>query len=291
MNQHTGASSNSTLVTPEPETDSTGSPQATPAIPDDSMIASLEARIAAAMSTVSRTENASPLIGDTPRLLYRDRRDRLEQFADNQLRILAEVSQQVRGGDPPKAEALHHQLTRSFAQAKADSYAADWELAAYPLAVTIDEFLLDLKWPGQRWWEDHVLESTLFGTRIGSQRFFEMAGQLKSQRSHPMGATLLRIHHDCVAVGFRGLYSTANPALLAEPLGLPVNLSQWQAELHRAMVPWTQDSDASQEPDASDRHSIPGAAPLRYRAVTWILGGGCVVLLAINVLMWSGLGR
>lgn len=258
---------------------------------DETMIASLEARIAAAMAMASDASSAGSSADDNLRLLNQDRRDRVERFADHQLALLAEVCRRIDAGDPPSAERLHQQLMQSFAKAKAEGYAADWEHSAYPLAVTIDECLLELSWPGQRWWEDHVLESTLFGTRVGSQRFFELASQLKVARSHPIGPTLLRVYHECVAIGFRGLYATSTPAALAGPLGLPASLSQWRIALHRAMWQWAQEIEGPPRPDASRRRNIPGAPPLRYHLAMWILGGGVVLLLAVNALVWSGMGR
>jgi len=254
-------------------------------------IASLEARVTAALATATDASDLATATDSPSRLLYWDRRERLERFADQQLRTIHDVCQQIRVGDSPSAEQLHQHFVHSFTRSRTDGYAADWQLAAYPLAVAIDECLLEHFWPGQRWWENHVLESTLFGTRVGSQRFFEMANQLKLRRCHPMGPTLLRIHHECVAVGFQGLYATAAPVTLAEPLGLPASLSQWRIELHRTMVQWAQEMAAPPLPDAAQRRNIAGAPPLRHHRVTWILGASCVVILAVNALIWAGMGH
>lgn len=80
--------------------------------------------------------------------------------------------------------------------------AEEWQLASYALAAVLDELLIvDVKWSGSSWWENHPVEVELFGTRRRATEFFELA---KKAASFTVRDALV-IYAAAVAMGFRGI--------------------------------------------------------------------------------------
>lgn len=106
--------------------------------------------------------------------------------------------------------------------------AEEWHLASYALAAVADELLIvDIKWPGAEWWENHPVEVELFGTRRRATEFFDRATKAAS---FPV-RDALTVFAAAVAIGFRGIlrddqdqletWMRANGQVLKLPDGRP----------------------------------------------------------------------
>lgn len=92
-------------------------------------------------------------------------------------------------------ELLHEQAD----QARDLSLFEEWQKAKYLILVTADDLALSLDWPGRQTWR--LLETEIFQTQVGGNRFFELI-QDPAYRT----PDLFEIFYLCLAVGFRGKY-------------------------------------------------------------------------------------
>jgi type VI secretion system protein ImpK len=151
----------------------------------------------------------------------------------------------------------------------------EWKLAEYALVSWLDEMLVDTPWNGQDWWSNNVLEVALYQTRNCHERFYVLA--MEAAESSRRDA--LNVFHDCVVLGFRGLYR--NSALIADltrRYGLPPNVAEW---LRRAELSIRIGDD--RRPLAGALRTVQGARPLASseRAVwAWT---AAAILLALNI--------
>lgn len=100
----------------------------------------------------------------------------------------------------------------------------EWDLAEYALVSWLDEMLVDTPWNGQDWWSNNVLERTLYQTRECHERFYLLA----AQAAETARRDALQIFHDCIVLGFRGLYRQATGATeLTRRHGLPPTIAEW----------------------------------------------------------------
>ena len=177
-----------------------------------------------------------------------------------------------------------------------------WELASYALAAWIDEVLVDYPWKGASWWSNNVLEVELFGTRVCSVRFFELAAEAARQADRDA----LEVFHNCVVLGFRGMYAdTRQAANLAANLRIDSTLEGWLRSTEEMVVARIDsyqtvgyDNTAVEVGQETERigisstaaqtlvrqHRILQGAPpshLRSRLVWWSLA--VAVLLALNL--------
>jgi len=197
---------------------------------------------------------------------------------DQYLQRVLDVLDQLERGEPVDARSLHQQLVtflRDTGFSVADPQA--WRTSAYALAAWTDELLLETPWDGRHDWNERVLEVELYGTRVSSERFFQLAQEVASRPQHPS----LRVFYLCVLLGYRGIYARGDAATAAA-FGLPATLSQWMIEtrsrlrMHQAMplpsVPYRQ---------------VKGAPPLddRRRLVWWSIAAAALV--AANVTTYS----
>lgn len=204
----------------------------------------------------------------------------LDKFADDYMEFVIDLIESLSPDMHVDPRQLHGHLE---GQLRLGRRAVDsdeqWQLVAYALASWTDELLLQQDWPGKSWWNDHVLESTIFGSRVCSERFFELA---KSAAKDPSSG-ILRIYQDCVLTGFRGVYSLGDSArMITEPLGLPPTLSDWLSEVQHRI------GGASPVTIGRGQHrNLTGAPPMSYRKqiVWWALAAS--VLLVINVAVLS----
>ncbi|MEM9827800.1 MAG: DotU family type IV/VI secretion system protein [Planctomycetota bacterium] len=215
---------------------------------------------------------------------------RLECFADGYVRECLRLMERMRGDDSPDPATLHRLLADQLRQGRVACEGADWELAAYPLATWTDECLLSIDWPGKRWWVDHLLETSLFGSRIGGQRYFELSRRVAADSQHPTGPMLLRIYYECVALGFRGVYAIGGGAAFRESLKLPATLEHWQTETAQILSDWNRErslqSDEAKKETPRIGRTLTLAQPLvqRHRLVWWTCAA--VTLALLNGILW-----
>jgi type VI secretion system protein ImpK len=115
---------------------------------------------------------------------------------------------------PAELAGLAHQRLRLLLEAQATrarhrggAYGeALYQEAQYVMAALADEtMLLRVNWDGRAAWQDNLLETALFGSRIAGERVFERLDALvaDSSRASPELAT---IYLTALALGFRGRY-------------------------------------------------------------------------------------
>jgi len=133
--------------------------------------------------------------------------------------------------------------------------ADEWHLASYAIACVADELLIvDIKWSGAEWWENHPLEVELFGTRRRATEFFDRATKAAS---FPV-RDALTVYAAAVAIGFRGILRDT-----------PEKLETWMRANGQVL-------------------KLPeGRPPLRMRSVE--LGGAPPLRSPVTVI-WQGLG-
>ncbi len=77
--------------------------------------------------------------------------------------------------------------------------------ARYLKAALADEILLNTSWVGRDSWTNHLLEASLFRTRIAGERIFERIEQLLSSRE-PSLRPIAALYLSALALGFTGKY-------------------------------------------------------------------------------------
>jgi type VI secretion system protein ImpK len=152
----------------------------------------------------------------------------------------------------------------------------DWELAKYALVSWIDDLLIEAPWEGRLWWKENALEVELFNTRERATLFYSKA----KEASNLTRRDALEVFYVCVVLGFRGLYRDGSAVLLADQLGLPVDLESWAREASRSI----QLGQGRPPIDAMPRPGS-GAPPLEGKFV--LVGSSllCVVLAAFTAAM------
>ncbi len=208
--------------------------------------------------------------------------DSLDRFVDNYFEMTMDILERLERDENANGQQIHQALLGQL-QSGEDVIRPreDWEQATYALAAWTDELMLELPWPGRHWWRDHVLESSLFGTRLCSERFFTIAKS--TMRDRPR---VLRVYHDCVLLGFRGFYALESSAPVASELGIPATLEAWLREAQECLR-----DDHSEAVPAKLLVPLQGAAPMRGRrdTVWWSVAAG--TLLALNVTVYALLVR
>lgn len=92
---------------------------------------------------------------------------------------------------------------------KGGEYAASYfQEAMFIMGALADEFFLNLTWEGRQYWEDHLLESRLFGTHDAGDIFFKNLDNFLSARD-PMRHDLAEVYLLALGLGFQGKYRNA----------------------------------------------------------------------------------
>lgn len=202
-----------------------------------------------------------------------------DRFVDHYIETVLQVVEQLESEHAPDPQATHELFRQQLVEGRRLLGAGDlWEPVAFALSAWTDEMFLDLPWTGRTWWNDHVLEAELFGTRLCSERFFELARVAARDPSDGV----LRVFHDCVLLGFRGLYSLpSHGQSTAKQLGLPATLEQWLAEVQDRL------DDQSDGADPAKLHRrLAGAAPEdERRTIVW-WSVAAATMFAINVTVY-----
>ncbi|SMH63020.1 DotU family type IV/VI secretion system protein [Azospirillum agricola] len=116
------------------------------------------------------------------------------------------------GLTPADLAGLVHQRLRVLLEAQAararhwgGSYGESlYREAQYVMAALADEtMLLRVQWEGRAVWQDRLLETALFGTRVAGERVFERLDALLADDSR-VPADLATIYLVALALGFRG---------------------------------------------------------------------------------------
>ncbi|WP_431854394.1 DotU family type IV/VI secretion system protein [Azospirillum sp.] len=158
---------------------------------------------------------ASLLMGD------RGEHALLVQFGDFFAELLrlkyALAAGRLGGGDgltPADLAGLVHQRLRTLLEAQAVK-ARHWggaygetlyREAQYVMAALADEtMLLRINWDGRQAWQDRLLETALFGTRVAGERVFERLDALLEDSTRA-SSDLATIYLVALALGFRGRY-------------------------------------------------------------------------------------
>ena len=92
------------------------------------------------------------------------------------------------------------------ASQKGGEYATSYfEEAMFIMSALADEFFLNLAWEGRQYWEDHLLESRLFGTHDAGDIFFKNLDNFLGARD-PMRRDLAEVYLLALGLGFQGKY-------------------------------------------------------------------------------------
>lgn len=207
-------------------------------------------------------------------------REAIDQFADSYMEAVLHLMEGIERGVSPDAPDVHAALVRRLKNGRvAMRQHDDWNGVAYALAAWTDELLVDAEWKGRMWWRDHVLETHLFGSRLCSERFFLLA---KVAAKSPESG-VLRVFHDCVALGFQGVYALPEHAeVFAAQVGIAPTREQWIADAQTRLV----DATTTLSP-ARQRRLLDGAPPLDRRLhLVWWTVAACV-LIAVNITAWT----
>jgi type VI secretion system protein ImpK len=81
--------------------------------------------------------------------------------------------------------------------------------AQYVMAAFADDIFIHLDWEGRRAWTMNLLESTLFGSHVAGEKFFEKLDRLLRDRD-PADRSLAAVYLNALSLGFRGKYYGVN---------------------------------------------------------------------------------
>lgn len=176
-------------------------------------------------------------------------------------------------GTAESADKESAQIVAAFAAAARrlrGPRAEEWDLASYALASVLDELLIvDIKWPGSSWWENHPIEVELFGTRRRATEFFER-GKKAATYSVRDSLTLFAA---AVTMGFRGV-------LRDDPEGLKA----WMRANGQVLK-----LDEGRPPVRTRAGELAGAPPLSspVRIIWQGLLAAVAVIVAIVTAWWA----
>ncbi|MCA9024282.1 MAG: DotU family type IV/VI secretion system protein [Planctomycetaceae bacterium] len=202
----------------------------------------------------------------------------LAQSVDPVFTHVLDLLEQIEAGEDLDPRRVQMQIRDLIEQADASVGATQsWELARYAITAWIDEVLLDAAWSGHEWWSNNVLEVELFRTRDCSEQFYVKA---ELARSLP-NSQVLEVFYDCVVLGFRGIYRSAEIAqVIGRNDGLSESLEAW---LRRTSLAIEKKSQITPRVVG-----LPSGAPPRT-ARRWFVGTGFLLLalVVIDVLIYQ----
>lgn len=213
----------------------------------------------------------------------------LEQFVDDYLERLMALVDHLQLDTPIEPTEVHQTLLGSLTAIRESHHHTDsWDDAIYALVALTDELLLEMPWSGRTWWNDHVLEASLFGTRLCSERFYQLANRAARQPNGDVAGGVFRVFYDCVLMGFRGVYSSPELASsLTGELGIPATIEEWLGDASRRLS----DDGIGRCESARLHRSLHGAPPnADRRNLVWWAVAACTMLIA-NVTVYSLLLR
>lgn len=81
--------------------------------------------------------------------------------------------------------------------------------AQYIMVALADEVFLNLQWPGGDYWEEHLLESTFFGTHASGEIFFKRLDSFLMTQD-PVRKDIAQLYLLTLGLGFLGQYRDKN---------------------------------------------------------------------------------
>lgn len=201
-----------------------------------------------------------------------------ESAVDVYIQFVLDAMDRIENEQQVSESELHHKLLQFLRDGSVTvGEPKTWRITSYALAAWTDELLVETDWQGRQYWSDRVLEVELFGTRVASEKFFQLAQEVSQEANHPS----LRAFYLAVLLGFRGVYGRDGGVTAAE-FGLPPTLSQWLDDVRSRL----RAHHAASSPPVEHRR-ISGAPPLdlRRRIVWWSVAAG--TLMAVNVTVYS----
>jgi type VI secretion system protein ImpK len=117
------------------------------------------------------------------------------------------------------AESFRAHVKKVLATAERDArrlgYASeDVSLALYAVVTFLDESVLNSAQPMFASWPNRPLQEEIFGGHMGGEIFFQHLRQLLARQESEDTADLLEVFLLCLLLGFKGRYSTMEPAEL-----------------------------------------------------------------------------
>ena len=151
--------------------------------------------------------------------------------------------------------------------------AKDWELAGYAVAALADEILIvEIVWPGQPWWENHVLEMAAFGKRERATRFFDRA----EQAAELANRDALEAFMLAVVLGFKGKFRDQ-----------PDSLANWLRRQEQLVKPGQgRLSLPDTAPELSGAPPLSGRTNLLWASLAIAMALACVVV-AVAAPFWQ----
>ncbi len=128
---------------------------------------------------------------------------------------LISFRRKVSHSSAPNLDVVRHEIELVFRTMEdnivknSKKLAAEYQQVKYPLVVLADEVLLTSSWVHAKTWEQCLLEKKYFSSNIGGNQFFRL---LTNVDRMPTG--VITIFFYCLALGFRGGFSSNDPSLL-----------------------------------------------------------------------------
>ena len=148
------------------------------------------------------------------------------------------------------------------------------------MAGISDEFLLQQEWKGQEWWQNNLLEFTLFKTYTAGDQIFIIARNIINKANianKGLGTVIL----DAIALGFCGKYSSTDEELIKIKRGLSLWLNDSYSKNYQICPQCSQHTLTSE--------TVRSLPTLR----NWYLalGGGSLLMLIISFSLWIWLSK
>ena len=125
-----------------------------------------------------------------------------------------------RASEPAKEQATIRAAIQTAGERLPGPRDEDWDLACYALVSLLDDrLIIDHKWAGRSWWEEHCLEFELYHHRNRAEDFFRRADDACGLESKDA----LEVFIAAVLLGFRGRFRD-QPAALEDWLRLKERL-------------------------------------------------------------------
>lgn len=157
-----------------------------------------------------------------------------------------------------------------------------YRVALYVMAALADElFILELKWDGQKYWTDCLLETRLFRTSMAGRNFFKYADNLLHVRGNSsIHQELAMVFLMALQLGFKGRYSGRDGKEF---------LSNLRKDLLH-FIGYRADGEKPAFPQAvQEQYKLQKHTPARLAPVSrwyWMGAAALLVYLAVSSAVW-----
>lgn len=159
----------------------------------------------------------------------------------------------------------------------------------YVMAVLADEvFILNLSWPAAEHWPEHLLEYSLFRTRIAGRRFFDdVQGLIDTRDRSSLDSDFAAVLLLALQLGFQGMYR-GNPGALRDYRNklYPLASGRKLGAAREPMFPQAYEYTVVSDRDNTRVALAPWLRAVVYGAIGYLVVSSVVWLL----LTWSLLG-